>query len=423
MYNLELIFMVIAVIIIIPIVYKYAGISAKLQMIQEENVELDGKVENYKESEIEQVKKIQTLQDEINALNKIIAEQKKSQDEAFTAAKATLVDLGNNLSKQLLELHKQESKEAQEVSDKTIKQTNEKFQNEMERLVGMVNVLSKEVQQSRSAVDVIKKSLLSPSGAGKLAEITLENILKSSGLREHVDFDVQRNVMAEKTIRPDAVIFLPSDNYMLIDAKSSKFLCEFGEYSSDEEKKHLQNKLMQTMQLHLKDLVRKEYHEHFQQSMNGKNQKCNNIITLMFLPTESALERITNIDPNFIQNAWSHNIYPVGPAGLMNILSFARFQINDYMRIENHKVIIEEVKKLINAVGHLSEHSQKIGKNIQSLANNYDKFSASFNRNFLSKAKNIQTLGVDVGKVKINPLERYHLISAAIDETKGNEDS
>ena len=49
---------------------------------------------------------------------------------------------------------------------------------------------------------------------------------------------------------------------------------------------------------------------------------------------------------------------------------------------------------------------------IQSLANNYDKYSASFNRNFLPKARKMQHLGVDLGKSAIKPLERYHVISA-----------
>ena len=65
-------------------------------------------------------------------------------------------------------------------------------------------------------------------GAGKLAEITLENILKASGLKNGLDFSMQYNLSGEHNnkLRPDAVIFLPSNNIMIIDAKASKFLID-----------------------------------------------------------------------------------------------------------------------------------------------------------------------------------------------------
>jgi DNA recombination protein RmuC len=92
----------------------------------------------------------------------------------------------------------------------------------------MVGALSKEVYQSKDIVDVIKNSLLSPSGAGNLAEITLENILKSSGLRNNLDFIMQYSLATEDkaVLRPDSVVFLPDDKLMVIDAKASKFLVD-----------------------------------------------------------------------------------------------------------------------------------------------------------------------------------------------------
>jgi DNA recombination protein RmuC len=65
------------------------------------------------------------------------------------------------------------------------------------------------------------------------------------------------------------------------------------------------------------------------------------------------------------------------------------------------------------SISVLTEYSQKIGNNIQSLVNNYDKFSASFNRNFLPKVRSIQKLGIDSGnKNSINNLTRYQLVSS-----------
>ena len=133
----------------------------------------------------------------------------------------------------------------------------------------------------------------------------------------------------------------------------------------------------------------------------------------MFLPTEQAVENIMDANSEFMNKAWAANIFPVGPAGLMNMLSFAKFQISDNLRSENHKLIIEEVRKLLGSIAYITDYSQKLGNHIQGMVNNYDKFAASFNRYFLSRAKKIQKLGVDIGTKNTQTfLERYQLVSS-----------
>jgi DNA recombination protein RmuC len=133
----------------------------------------------------------------------------------------------------------------------------------------------------------------------------------------------------------------------------------------------------------------------------------------MFLPTEQAVEKILVADPNFLQKAWTSNIFPVGPSGIMNMLSFARFQITDHRRSENYKAIIEEVRKLLGSISTMADYSQKIGNNLQNMVTNYDKFAGSFNRNFISRVKSIHKLGIDGGnKTLPQVLERYQIVSS-----------
>ena len=357
---------------------------------------------------IEYIKEIERNKAELNANKKIIDEFDKIRQESQQLTKAALFDLGNELSKQLIDIHKKENQESREASEKNIKQTTEKFNNEFERIVSMVGSLSKEISQSRDTVELIKGSLLSPSGAGALAEITLENILKNSGLRKGLDFSLQHQTISSDSnkLRPDAVIFLPGNNLMVVDAKASKHL--LNEANNDITTDAL---LARSMNLHLKSLAGKDYGEAVLNSVDRK--KISMVITLMFLPSEHAIEKLVAADKDFLHKAWSNNIFPVGPAGLMNMLSFAKFQITEQLMFENHKMIIEEVKKLIASVATLTEHSSRLGSNIQSVVNNYDKFAASFNRNFLSRAKAVARLGIDSGVKKISePLVRYQIVSS-----------
>ncbi|HJD55432.1 MAG TPA: DNA recombination protein RmuC [Rickettsia endosymbiont of Pyrocoelia pectoralis] len=385
---------------------KAKTLKTQLQFLSKQNLEANNTNQLLNQEKITYLQKIEQLKCRVEYQEQSLKDSEKVRNESFSSAKAALFDLGKDLSKQLIEIHKMENTAARELAEKNIATASGKFNSEFERLITMVGTLNKDIEQSKGTVDLIKQSLLSPIGAGLLAEITLENILKSSGLRPNLDFVIQYGLTTTESnkLRPDALIFLPSGNLMVIDSKASKFLVD--------EQDNKQN-LNKTMNYHLKSLANKDYAENILDNLNKKEQNYNNVITLMFLPTEQAVEKVIAADPDFLQKAWGCNIFPVGPAGLMNMLSFARFQITDHRRSENYKVIIEEVKKLLSSIGTIADYSQKIGNNLQNMVTNYDKFAASFNRNFMSRVKNIHKLGIDSGnKTLPASLERYQIVSS-----------
>jgi DNA recombination protein RmuC len=390
---------------LIYVVYQNVNLKVQLRFLGESSASSQLDLEKLENSKIEYIQKIEQLSGQLKYQEKFIEDFEKLRDESKQSTKAALFDLGNELSKQLIDIHKKENKESRENSEKNIQETSTKFNSEFERIVNMVGSLSKEVSQSKDIVDLIKNSLLSPSGAGNLAEITLENILKSSGLRTNLDFIMQYSLATEDKVvlRPDAVVFLTSDKLMVIDAKASKFLVD--------DKDDLKN-LARTMNAHLRSLSGKNYADMVKKSLTNKKNNVGNIITLMFVPSEHAIEKIIEADSDFMNKAWMANIFPVGPAGLMNMLSFAKFQISEQLMMYNHQQIIEEVKKLIASVGNITEHSVRLGSSLSSTMNHYDKFAASFNRNFLSKARNISKMGIESGSKKTQEsLQRFQVIA------------
>lgn len=398
--------MILALVAVIILLIKRAKLYNQYEEMAKQFQHISSQNERLAHDNIEFIRKTEQLGEKIRYQETIIEEAKKLRQESNEATKAALFELGNQLSSQLIDIHKKENEESRKLSEKNIEKTVDKFNSEFERIAKMVNMLDKDIMQSRDTVEIIKNSLLSPSGAGALAEITLENILKSSGLKSNLDFHLQYNVSDEiekSLLRPDAVIFLPSNRLMIIDSKASKFLVD---QNSDPQK------LAKTMNLHLKSLTSKNYAESVKKSLNGKQSDVSNIITLMFLPTEQAIEKILDADPQFLNKAWDVDIFPVGPSGLMNMLSFAKFQISEQQMAYYNLQIIEEVKKLIASVAVMTEHSVKLGNSLSSAVNYYDKFAASFNRNLLSKAKKLGSLGVDISLEKQEPLKRMQLFTS-----------
>ena len=264
---------------IICLYLAYSRIKIKIQLdftlIQLNELKLENQV--FENDKIDNIHQIEQLSGQLKYQEHLIAEFNNLKIQSNESAKAVLFDLGNNLSKQLIDLHKKENFESRKLSEQNIKETTSKFNQEFERIVSIVGSLNKEVTQSKDTVDIIKNALLSPSGAGSLAEITLENILKSSGLRSKIDYNMQYNIQADSEhsiLRPDCIIFLPNDRLMVVDAKASKFLVD--------DQNDLKN-LARTMNIHLKSLSTKNYAEAIKKNMQGKQISLTNIVTLMFV--------------------------------------------------------------------------------------------------------------------------------------------
>ncbi len=350
---------------------------------------------------------------QIEQLSTSLKLNEAAQGEALKNSKAALYDLSNSVVSQLLELNKKEAEEARKQSEERISKSTESFNTEMQKIANLVAVLTKDVEVSKSIVDNLHNSLLSPSSAGSLAEITLENLLKNSGLQQDLDFKLQYSFAGsdQNKLRPDAVVFLPQDNLIIIDAKSSQFLVN----------EQNEADLMRSMFSHLKSLASKDYTSELSEYYSKKEMKFGRVSTIMFMPSEQAIDKISKMDKSFIQKAWDNNIFPVGPSGLMNILSIAKMHINEKQRIDNYELIIQEINGLINSIAIISEHGAKMGNNISSLISNYDKFAASFNRNLVSKVKNLKILGTGSNSKNTNMLERYQVVSHKNDLIEAEE--
>ncbi|MBF8247105.1 MAG: DNA recombination protein RmuC [Rickettsia sp.] len=366
--------------------YKIISLRAALLFSNQKLSESEFSRSNLEKFRLEDLQKIERFSSQLELKDKMISEYQTSKEQFLEESKKTLADLGNKLGKELIDIHRQETKESRELSENNISKASEKFNQEFIKIANMVSNLDKDVNESKNSVNFIKTSLLSPSSFGQLAEITLENILKSSGLKRGVDFVVQYSIMGDglNKLRPDAVVFLPGNNIMLIDAKSSTFLI----------KEENQKFLLKSINNHLKSLVKKDYAEVAFQELSKKSFKVNNIMTIMFLPTEQSIEKISNLDQEFLRKSWEMNIFPVGPVGLMNMLSLTKFHISEQKMLDNYDQIISEIKKLLSSITILSGHIDKLESNLTNMNNNFQKFLGSFNGNFLRRVDKISILGL-----------------------------
>lgn len=349
-----------------------------------------------------------------NLINQMQAfEQLKAQ--SMENAKAAIFEVGHKLSKDLIDQHKRESHIHKEETTKKFKETTENLYKDFSNLTEIISALKDQVSHSQTTTDSVYRALLAPNTAGGLAEITLENILKSSNLIANIDYQMQYSIedSDNNRLRPDAVIFLPGDNILVIDSKASKFFLELGNAKSPEEEQQIKIKIKSTMRNHLKSLASKDYRQNIANHFKGR--KVNHISTIMFLPTESTIEKIQEIDSSFISDSWQNNIFPAGPVGLINVLANAKFQISEENKNQNYHAIIDEVSNLLYNISNLAGYAKKLGSSLNSSLGYFDKFAASFNSGIIAKGKKLEKLGVTVKTNKQLPekLERYQILSGS----------
>ena len=385
--------------------------KGRIKQLEQNLIQKEEEIKAVIEDKYEALRQSEVAKSKLVEFDKRLVDFEQNKKETLESSKAAIFEIAGQLSSKLISDHRRENEEVRKNSLEKFHEVTQNYQLQFDEVLKSVASLNSQVRESKEIVDVVKQALLSPGGAGNLAEITLENILKSSGLVEGKDFKLQYSIeVGEVKQRPDAIIFLPSDNIFIVDSKSSKFFheAEFGK--SDE----INAKLLASMKIHLKQLASKEYQKNVIGHLkNTSNRNIKHVSTIMFLPSEAVISKLQALDYEFLERAWQLNIFPAGPAGLVNILSHAKYMISEEMQVKNHQIIVEEVANLLSSFSVIYDYARKVGSSLQSATINFDKFAGSFNRNILGKGKKLANLGVTSKTKKELPpeLERFQIMN------------
>ncbi|MES2961170.1 MAG: DNA recombination protein RmuC [Pseudomonadota bacterium] len=347
-------------------------------------------------------------------------EQVERQREEWNKDKETiLLQLSENLIKKNNEQQNQISVNQQE----NIKKITETLFQNFENVTAKVVSLGDDVKKSADIINLTKQALLSPGAAGRTAEITLENILKSSGLKEKADFNSYgdyilqshfsgvNNASEQESKRPDAILFFPGDQIAIIDSKSSPHFydLEVARQSGDfEQEKIILAKIKDAFRKHLESLKKKDYSKFLFEELRSKNASDYKILVVMFLQTEKMLDIVRSLDSDFEQKALEAGVILASPIGMINFLSQARIVIDRIKQEKNIEDLKIEVRRLLDNVTMIFRDSRELGKSLNKALGLHSKMVKGLNRGVYSAMKNIAELGIEgkkSGEVKL--LEEY----------------
>ena len=263
------------------------------------------------------------------------------------------------------------------------------------QLTGLIQSMKEGQEQVRREAQRLGNSLTNaPKARGRWGERALQNVLEQCGLAEHTDFHLEQSLDTEDgRLRPDAIVNVPGQKKLVIDAKVSlnAYQAAFEADDEGERKRHL-DLHAKSMRGHVQTLGSKSYQSQFEDAPD---------YVVMFVPGEHFVAAALEHDPELWDFAFRNKVLLATPTNLVAIArTVAQVWRQDKMASEAAE-IGRMGAELYGRLEVAAQHLKRVGGGLETAVNNYNKFVGSFERNVLSSGRRLAEKGVEIGKREI----------------------
>jgi DNA recombination protein RmuC len=319
--------------------------NAKLQSGIETDKERQERIQTLEDKLIQQQNKVTMVEDERNQFSEKLATQETTLHEKEKQFKAQLAQIDEqkgimktefqNLANEILEA---KGVAFNELNKKSLNTMLNPFKQQINDFKGKVENLHLEGTKQQSAMKTELKHLQDMHQTmtqeahnlatalqgqrkvqGNWGELILENVLDRSGLILGKDYKREDSFNYEEGNRgrPDAVIYLPQDKHLIIDAKVS--LSAYTRFVNSEDEQVRERAIKEHVQAfsdRIQELSAKNYYK-----LNGINSPE---MVFMFVPIESAFVEAMKADEMIFQKAIENNVLVATPTTLLTSLNIVR---------------------------------------------------------------------------------------------------
>ncbi|MEO5708065.1 MAG: DNA recombination protein RmuC [Alteraurantiacibacter sp.] len=248
-----------------------------------------------------------------------------------------------------------------------------------------------------------------PKARGRWGEQQLKNVLEQCGLGEHTDFVTEVSVESDDgRLRPDAIVRVPGNKFLIIDAKVSlNDYQDAFEAETDEARARYLDRHLASMKAHIQALGSKRYQAQFDEAPD---------YVVMFVPGEhfisAALEhdakRRTALGEDALLRsddlwnfAFNQRVLLASPTNLVAIArTVAQVWRQDKLALEAVE-IGKAGAELYDRLAKVTEDLAKMGTHLSRAVGSYNEFARSFDARVLPSAKRMRDKGIEIGKREI----------------------
>lgn len=264
------------------------------------------------------------------------------------------------------------------------------LQTELRQLLSLNQKLSDEARSLTRALTTDNRT------QGYWGELKLERLLESAGLEKGQQYLTQESFRDGEgdRYRPDAVLVLPEQRHIVIDAKMNLLDYQRAcDAASDEEREAAMLRHATAMRTHMRQLGEKDYSR-----LQGINSPE---LVLMFIPVEAAFLEAVRRDSSLYDDAFARRIVLVGPSNLLASLQLVAQMWRTEQQNRNTQKIMERAAslydKFVGFVGDLDKVRAQFQTAQNTLDGAWNKLSTG-KGNLVRRAEELRKLGVSPAK-------------------------
>ena len=276
-----------------------------------------------------------------------------------------------------------------------------------------------ETQEVGRATASLAGSLRSSTVRGSWGEVQLRRVLEASGMLARTDFDEQVSALSTHGVgvRPDAIVRLPGDKVVVLDAKApmTHFLDAQADELDEGERRGLLAAHADALSGHVTRLAAKDYWSAFTTAPE---------MVICFVPSDAMLGAALAARPSLHEAAMAQRVVLVGPGALLALLRTVAFTWQQDSLSTSARELLAVGRELHQRLGTLGGHTAKVGRSLQSSVEAYNAMVGAMESRVLVTARRMHELGLAqddlpvLTPVEVGPrvLTAHELIDAATAE-------
>ena len=246
-------------------------------------------------------------------------------------------------------------------------------------------------ERLRATAESLNSALRNNATRGVWGETQLRAVVESSGMLEHVNFDVQTSIRVdERTARPDMIVHLPGSKSIAVDAKvpftsylEAASIPATAEPAELARRDTLLKQHVKAVRDHVTALGARSYWDGLDSSPE---------LVVAFIPSESLLAAALEADSSIMEFAFAKNVVLASPVNLFLLMKTVAVSWRHEVVTQEARALFDVSRELYGRLTKLAEHVDKLGRSIERSVKDYNSFIGSLERQVLPSARRLSQL-------------------------------
>ncbi|MEK7323607.1 MAG: DNA recombination protein RmuC [Pseudomonadota bacterium] len=237
--------------------------------------------------------------------------------------------------------------------------------------------------ETRNLVQALRR----PEVRGQWGEMTLKRLAELAGMVQYCDFVEQETVQGENgNLRPDMVVRMPDGREIVVDVKTplDAYLSAVEAPDDTVRTWHLERHARKVRD-RVRELAGRNYWAQFKHSPD---------FVVMFIPGDQFLSAALDVDRDLLEYALGQKVVLATPTSFVALLRAVGYGWRQLSLAENAEKIRDLGEELYQRLSTFTDHLAKLGKNLSSSLDHYNKAVGSFERQVMPGARKFTEMGI-----------------------------